>query len=122
MAIAAGGIAVGAKVISKRKEQLQQNLKSAPADENVESASNTKARQLHKPSGLACLRLSQVSEFNGEIFTYSGEDSMTVFFEYFREQDRYVRSISSDVKPMKTLTAEQQLQHAAATTCELPIH
>ena len=90
-----------------------------PAEENKESASNTKVRQLHKPSGLACLRLSQVSEFNGEIFTYSGEDSMTVFFEYFREQDRYVRSISSDVKPMKTLTAEQQLQHAAATTCEL---
>ena len=44
---------------------------------------------------------------------------MTVFFEHIKDQDRYVRSILSDVKPTKTLTAEQQLQHAAATTCEL---
>ena len=44
---------------------------------------------------------------------------MTVFFEHIRDQDRYVRSPLSDVKPMKTLTVEKQLQHAAATTCEL---
>ena len=43
-----------------------------PAEENIESASNTKVRQLHKPSGFACPRVSQVPEFNGEIFTYSG--------------------------------------------------
>ena len=91
----------------------------APADEIIESASNTKVRQLHKPSGFACLRVSQVPEFNGEIFTYSGEDSMTVFFENIRDHDHYIRSILSDVKPMKTLTAEQQLKHAAAITCEL---
>ena len=44
---------------------------------------------------------------------------MTIFFEHLRDQDHYVRSILSDVKPIKTLTAEQQLKHAAATTCEL---
>ena len=44
---------------------------------------------------------------------------MTVFFEHLLDQDHYVRSILSDVKPMKTLTAKQQLKHAAATTCEL---
>ena len=85
-----------------------------PSEENKESASNTTVRQLHKPSGFACLRVSQVPKFNGEIFTYSGEDSMTVFFEHIRDQDQYVRSILSDVKPMKTLMAEQQLKHAAA--------
>ena len=90
-----------------------------PAEENKESASNTKVRQLHKHSGFACLRVSLTPEFNGEIFTYSGEDSMTVFFELIRDQDHYIRSILSDVKRMKALTAEQQLQHAAATTCEL---
>ena len=90
-----------------------------PAEENKEIASNTKVRQLHKPSGVACLRVSQVPEFNGEKFTYSGEDSMTVFFEHIRDQDHYVRSMLSDMKPMKTLTAEQQLKYAAATTCEL---
>ena len=90
-----------------------------PSEENIESASNTKVRQLHKLSGFACLRVSQVPEFNGEIFAYSEEDSMTVFFEHLRDQDHYVRSILSDVKPMTTLTAEQQLKHAAATTCEL---
>ena len=90
-----------------------------PSEEDKESATNTKVQQLHKPSGFACHRVSQVTEFNSEIFTYSGEDSMTVFFEHIRDQDHYVRSILSDVKPMKTLTAEQQLKHAAATTCEL---
>ena len=44
---------------------------------------------------------------------------MTVFFEHLRDQDHYVRSILSDVKPMKTLTAEQQLKHTADSTCEL---
>ena len=45
---------------------------------------------------------------------------MIVFFEHIRDKDHYVRSILSDVKkPTKTLTAEQQLQHAAVTTCEL---
>ena len=44
---------------------------------------------------------------------------MTVFFEHLRDQDHYVRSILSDVKSMKTLTAEQQLKHAAAITYEL---
>ena len=90
-----------------------------PAEESKEIASNTNVRQLHKPSSFACSRVSQVPEFNGEIFTHSGENSMTVFFEHIKDQDRYVRSIRSDVKQMRTLTAEQQLQHAAATTCEL---
>ena len=44
---------------------------------------------------------------------------MTVFFEHIKDQDRYVRSILSDLKPMKILTAEQQLRHATARTCEL---
>ena len=35
-----------------------------PAEEIKESASNTKVRQLHKPSGFACLRVSQVPELN----------------------------------------------------------
>ena len=86
-----------------------------PAEENIESTSNTKVRQLHKASGFACLRVSQVPEFNGEILTYSLED----FFEHNKDQDHYVRSILSDVKLMKTLTAEQQLKHAAATNCAL---
>ena len=43
---------------------------------------------------------------------------MTVFFQHIKDQDRYIRSILSDMKPMKTPTAEQQLPHAAATTCE----
>ena len=90
-----------------------------PAEETEESASNTKVRQLHKPSGFACLRVFQVPKFNGEILTNSGKNSMTVFFEHIKDQDRYVRSILPDVKSMKNLTAEQQLQHDAATTYEL---
>ena len=88
-------------------------------EETKESASNTNVRQLRKPSGFACIRVSQLPEFNEEIFTYSGENSITVFFEHIKDHNRYVRSILSDVKPMKTLTAEQQLQQAPATTYEL---
>ena len=61
-----------------------------PAKETKESVSHTKVRQLHKSSGFACLRVSQVPEFHGKIFTYSGENSMTVFFEHIKDQDRYV--------------------------------
>ena len=74
---------------------------------NEESASNTKVGQLHKPSGFACLRVSQVPEFNGEIVTDGDENSMTVYVEHINDQDRYVRSILSHVKPMRTLTADQ---------------
>ena len=62
-------------------------------EDNKESTSNTTVRQLHKSSGFVCIRVSQVPEFNGEIFTYSGEDCVTVFFEYVKDQDRYVRAI-----------------------------
>ena len=86
-----------------------------PSEENLECASKHKG--MSTPF-FACLRVSQVPVFNDAIFTYS-EDSMTVFFEHLRDQDHYVRSILSDSKPMKTLTAEQQWQHAVVTTCEL---
>ena len=88
-----------------------------PVEDNKESDSNIKVRQQHKPSGFACIRVSQVPVVNGEIFTYSGEDCMTVFFEYIKDQDRNVHSILSDAKPTNPLTAEQQIAHARATTC-----
>ena len=89
-----------------------------PAEETKESASNTKVRQLHKPSGFACLRISQVPELT-ENFYIQRRKFDNGIFEYIKDQDHYVRSILSDVKLMKVLTAEQQLQHAATTTCEL---
>ena len=49
------------------------------------------------------------------MFTYNGENSMTVVIEQIRDQNRYVGSILSDMKPMKTPMAEQQLEHAATT-------
>ena len=42
---------------------------------------------------------------------------MTIFFEHINDQDCYVRGILSETD--ETLTAEQQLQHAAAMSCEL---
>ena len=42
---------------------------------------------------------------------------MTVYFEYVKEQDRYVHAILSDAKPMNPLIAEQQIAHARVTTC-----
>ena len=34
------------------------------------SRSNTKARELHQPRGFACLRVAQVPEHNGKLFTH----------------------------------------------------
>ena len=42
---------------------------------------------------------------------------MTVFFEYVKDQDRYVHSILSDAKLMNPLTVKQQIAHVRATTC-----
>ena len=89
-----------------------------PAEQNKESAANTKVQQIHKPSRFACIPSPRYRGLIGDI-TYSGEDWLTVFFEHIKDQDRYVRSILSDVKSLKTVMAKQQLQHAAATTCEL---
>ena len=44
------------------------------AEENIESASNTKVRHLHNTCSFACLRVSQVPKFHGEILIYVGED------------------------------------------------
>ena len=44
-----------------------------------DSTSNTNARELHQPSGFACLRVAQVPELNGKVFTYSDDNAMTVF-------------------------------------------
>ena len=79
-------------------------------ENNKESA--TKVRQLHKPSGFACLGVSQVPKFNRKIITCTSEDCITVFFEYVKDQDRYVHAILSDAKPMNPLTAEQQIAYA----------
>ena len=89
----------------------------APVEDNKESASNTKLRQLHKPSGFVCISVLQLQKFNGEIFTYSGKDCMTVFFEYVKDQDRYIHAILSDAKRMNPLTPEQHIAHAGASTC-----
>ena len=42
---------------------------------------------------------------------------MTVFFEYVKDQDRYVHAILSDAKRINPLAAEQQIVHARATIC-----
>ena len=39
------------------------------------------------------------------------------FFEYVKDQDRYVHAILSVAKPMNPLTAEQKIAPARATTC-----
>ena len=90
-----------------------------PREENKESTSNTKVRQLHKSSGFACLRVSTVSEFNGNIYIQRRRFDDCLFIEHIKDLDRYLWSILSELKPIKTLTAEKQLQHVAATTCEL---
>ena len=51
-----------------------------------DSTSNTKARELHQPSGFACLRVAQVPEHNEKLFTYSGDNVMTLFYEHLKDQ------------------------------------
>ena len=71
-----------------------------------DSTSNTKARELHQPSGFACLHVAQVPEHNGKLFTYSGDNVMTVFYEHLRDQDAYVKEVLSEKLPMNKLSPE----------------
>lgn len=88
------------------------------AIKNKESSSNIKVRQLHKPSGFACVRVSQVPElFNDEIFTSTGEDCMKVFSEHLKDEDHYCHFSFVSQKPMKTLTPKQQIAHTKVTSC-----
>ena len=51
-----------------------------------DSTSNTKPRELHQPNGgFTCLRGAQVPEHNGKLFTYSGDNLMTVFYEHLKD-------------------------------------
>ena len=50
-----------------------------------DTTSNTKSRELHQPSGFASLRVAQVLEHNGKLFIYSGDNIMTVFYEYLKD-------------------------------------
>ena len=56
--------------------------------------SNTKAREFHRPSG--CLRVAQVPEHNGKLFTYSGDNVMTVFYEHLKDKEAYIREVLSE--------------------------
>ena len=71
-----------------------------------DSTSNTKARELHQPSGFACLRVAQVPEHNGKLFTYSGDNVMTVFYEHLKDQEAYIKEVLSEKLPMKQLSPE----------------
>ena len=82
-----------------------------------DSTSNTKARELHQPSGFACLRVAQVPEHNGKLFTYSGDNVMTVFYEHLKDQESYIKEILSEKLPMKQLSPEELIRHVASKQC-----
>ena len=65
-----------------------------------DSTSNTKTRELHQPSGFVSLRVAQVPEHNGKLFTYSGGNVMTVFYEHLKDQEAYIREFLSEKLPM----------------------
>ena len=82
-----------------------------------DSTSNTKARELHQPSGFACLDVAQVPEHNGKLFTYSDDNVMTVFYEFFKDQENYIREVLSEKLHMKQLSPEELIRHAASKQC-----
>ena len=84
---------------------------------NDYSPSNTKARELHQPSGFACLRVVQVPEHNGKLFTYSGDNVMTVFYEHLKDQEAYIKKVLSEKLPMKELSPKELIRHAASKQC-----
>ena len=61
-----------------------------------DSTSNTKVCELHQPSGFVCLRVAQVPKHNGTLFTYSGDNVMTVFSEHLKDQEAYIKEVLSE--------------------------
>ena len=82
-----------------------------------DSTSNTKARELHQPSGFACHRVAQVPEHNGKLFIYSGDNVTTVFYDHLKDQEAYIKKVLSEKLPMKQLSPEELIRHAASKEC-----
>ena len=79
--------------------------------------SNTKTRELHSPSGFACLRVAQVHKHNGKLFTHSGDNVMTVFYEHLNDQEAYITKVISEKLPMKQHSPEELIRHASSKQC-----
>ena len=77
-------------------------------------------RDLYQPSGFVCLRvaqIAQVSEHNENLFTNSGDNVMTVFYEHLKDQDAYIKEVLSEKLPMKQLSLKELIIHASSKQC-----
>ena len=71
------------------------------------TASKTVTKELHKPSGFSCLRVTQYPKYTGDIFTYSGPDVMDVFFNDLKEQE-FASDVLSKVLKMIQLAEKSK--------------
>ena len=71
----------------------------------------------HVPSGVSCLTVSVFSEFNQDIFAYTGPDVMAKFFEHLDSKRKRIDEILRRNIPMKRLSPEQLRECAAVKTC-----
>ena len=89
-----------------------------PVEDN-ETASKTVTKELHKPIGCFCLRVAQDTKYTRDIFTYSGQDVMDIFFSHLKEQEGFVSDVFSKVAKMNPLSEEEQKIHMEAKNCKL---
>src|SRR6266496_1315438 len=76
-------------------------------------------RDKHVPSGVCCLTVSILPQFNtAQPFVYSGEDVMEAFFDHLLSEEERIESILSENNAMKPLTYEQLLHKETVTQCE----
>ena len=72
----------------------------------------------HIPCGVGCLTTSDCQVYNQEqIWTHSGPDTMTKFFEYFDKESARINEILNDPKPMSPMTAEEELRYRNTKNC-----
>ena len=78
-----------------------------------DSTSNTKARELHKLSGFACLRVAEVPEHNGNLFTYSDDNVIIDLYEHFKDQEAYIKEVLFEKLSINQLSPEALIRHAS---------
>jgi len=71
----------------------------------------------HVLNGFCVVTTSIFEDHDIQLFCYTGENVMDVFFAHMQTQEQRIRSILSVNEPMKDLTCEEQLKYTAATVC-----
>ena len=88
----------------------------SPVDSDRD-AKTTRVVEQHNVCGFACYRVTKYEQYQTPPVVYSGENVMDNFYDHILNEYKVISKIVYDSQRMKPLTADQQADFDAATTC-----